>query len=348
MSAPRLNAPQVTSSPELVRGDGGGIKRALSSSTDSSCCTSGSEVALKRARVDGGRYYAHGMSGNDPIEAGSSGSAVMIEDWAESVEQNQSNWSPPQPSVHESDLDDLNEQMELESTKTKQLGPARPAREPEQDTRKAWRADVAHVLNGDLPEEYYARLERSWGLDIHQLKFCIHTPRNVFFLNPTMHVSFDNTSWNILPEREVLDDIDEHFDQPDVLFDKYYKDVKLWTYRFYVKEQRYLPAFAFWSAYPELAVEVKEWPYTGMTFISHISPLFVIAEVGSKLSHEEHASAWSRKSRVPNHLKEVAPEFRKVSTIAKDWLGKWMPPLRCSTIAVSTPIGQITQALQDS
>ncbi|KAJ3563717.1 hypothetical protein NP233_g8761 [Leucocoprinus birnbaumii] len=301
-------------------------------------------------RANRGQHCQHANIEGDPIEARSSNSTAKVEKWVESVEKIRSTSFLPEPlDDHSAGSDDNDlDQIELASTSTgghvppKQFGCliktlmklGAPTSARCNITNAEFGIHPAHVLHRALPERHYPRLERAWGLDKHGAEFNIHSRRNLFLLDHSIHDSYLCATWALLPEREILEHIHNNWNQPDVLYNTYYKDVKLWTYRFFATKKRYLRFLPWVSPYiegePEVAPEVRRWPYTDMTIVSHVSPLFIIAEMGSKLTHEKHMNVWV--NNVPEHLEEVAGEFRIVSHLAKDWLGSWVPPLRYTRI----------------
>ncbi|KAJ3561114.1 hypothetical protein NP233_g10395 [Leucocoprinus birnbaumii] len=198
---------------------------------------------------------------------------------------------------------------------------------------------AVHLLGPDIPDDHATRLERQWGLHSNSKKLNVHSPHNVFFLKNDLRDVFDKSGFALLPETGIINDIYalSVYGPRERLYKKYYEEIKLWTYRFFVAQKDALSQFTVITDNEAGVYEEHTFPYRGLTITSHVSPLLVLVDLGLKLRHELHGPIWTLPSRQQGHLDEVWFQFAAIKNMVVEWMDGTPPATSASGLPIQPP-----------
>ncbi|KAF7372328.1 HNHc domain-containing protein [Mycena venus] len=146
--------------------------------------------------------------------------------------------------------------------------------------------EAAHLVPRAASGTLLAKLEFSFGLNYKRLH--IDTTGNLVYIRVDLHRSFDNKGWLLLPETDVIREIQEYMQNPGA---KTYKQVFTTETKF---RYRIIPLQLFKDETTVFQrISKGEYrkifpvePFSPPTVESHANPFFVIANAGAKLEED--------------------------------------------------------------
>ncbi|KAJ3571244.1 hypothetical protein NP233_g3881 [Leucocoprinus birnbaumii] len=183
-------------------------------------------------------------------------------------------------------------------------------------------AQASHVLARCTLSKTLTNIERSWALEKNTLNH--NTRRNVMYLTQDLHASYDLGHWHLLPEKKIMDDIWNQRFKPKVLRKQYLDGaLKLWNYRFYAA--KYITPFSIMQKPSDIESKhtTVEYPFTNLDVVrAHVSPLFVVLNVGSKMNeYSDLLQLFTDPTIAPQHIRDACEDFSRAVLIYSAWTG---------------------------
>ncbi|CAE6471298.1 unnamed protein product [Rhizoctonia solani] len=196
-------------------------------------------------------------------------------------------------------------------------------------TRQPYSLECSHLVARNTRDPIRMRLASVWGMNNRE--FYIHDTSSMLWLDRTMHVSFDDYNWALLPTEEDLEAVvafddsragnlraPSHYLQDGLLRSEQTLPNRIWNYHLVLFRPQHTMILRL-GTNPGSYV-VHQYPFETLGLLqSHVHPLYVVYNVGKKV-HDILDPVWNVKSDYKLPQQHIT-SLHKCEALCRSWLG---------------------------